>query len=212
MTFTILPDAPRSPAWFAARCGRLTGSRAAAMRAAVPYGEAATRRAYRRQLVYERYTGVPDPPTFVSAAMRRGFEKEPDAIRAYEAETGTRVTRPGFLAHRELLTGCSLDGAVDDFTGIIEVKAPHSGTHARYLMDGRLPPAHRAQVTHNLWISGARWCDFVSFDDRCAATWRVFVVRVYAAEVDLARHEAAARAFLADVDRELQTITALLKR
>lgn len=211
MSFTIVPHAQRSPAWFAARCGRLTGSGARAMRATVPYGEALTRRAYRRQLVYERYTGVPHLDGFVSAVMRRGFEQEPGAIRAYEAETGTRVTRSGFLAHTTLEAGCSLDGHVDDFAGILEVKAPNSSTQVRYLMDGRLPAPYLAQVTHNLWISSARWCDFVSFDDRCGPRWRLFVVRVQAADVDLAGYAAAAVAFLAEVDAELRQITAFLQ-
>lgn len=209
MRFHISPHAQRSPGWFAARCGRLTGSRAVAMLASVKYGEAVTRRLYRRQLVYERYTGVPDTSGFVSAAMRRGFALEPAALRAYEAETGARVERIGFLAHATVLAGCSVDGVVDDVVGIVEVKAPHSRTHLRYLQAGRLPAEHRAQVTHNLWISGARWCDFVSYDDRCGAC-PVFIVRVYAADLDLRAYEWRARAFLAAVDAELASVTALL--
>ncbi len=77
-------------------------------------------------------------------------------------------------------------------------------------MDGGLPPEHWAQVRHNLWISGAGWCDFVSFDDRVAPTWQLFVVRVEAAELDLAGYERQAIAFLDDVATELSAIVRLL--
>ena len=144
-------------------------------------------------------------------AMRRGLASEPAAISAYEAETETRVTRTGFLASTRHLAGCSLDGMLEDGAGILEVKAPDTATHARYLRDGRLPPEHRAQIRHNLWISGARYCDFVSFDDRVAPTWRVFVVRVEGDELDLAGYERQAIAFLLDVETELRAIVRLLK-
>lgn len=192
MRFQTSPHAQRSPGWFAARCGRLTGSRAGAMLASVEYGEAVTRRLYRRQLVYERYTGIPERRAVTTAAMRRGFEREPDALRAYARETGVEVRRVGFLALTGALAGCSVDGVVGDVEGILEVKAPHSRTHLRYLQEGRLPPAHRAQVTHNLWVSGARWCDFVSYDDRCGVC-PVCIVRVYAADLDLRAYEWRAR-------------------
>jgi hypothetical protein len=29
-----------------------------------------------------------------------------------------------------------------------------------------VPSDYLGQITHNLWITGAQWCDFVSFDDR----------------------------------------------
>jgi hypothetical protein len=209
--FTIAPDAQRSPAWFAARCGLATGSRAAAVKARVRFGEALTRRAYRRQLVYERFTATPAAGGYVSAAMRRGFEQEPAALRAYEQATGLGVDRSGFLTSTRALAGCSLDGSVDRFTGIVEVKNPNSLTHVGWKQAGRLPPAHVAQVTHNLWVTGAQWCDFVSFDDRCGPSWRLFVVRVDAEELDLAAYDRTVRAFLAEVAAELATVTALLR-
>jgi hypothetical protein len=211
MRFIIHAAAQRSPAWFAARCGRLTGSRARAILAAVPHGEALTRATYRRQLVAERFTGVAQADGFASAAMRRGVEQEPAAIAAYEAETGRAVQRTGFCAHATLQAGCSLDGAVENFAGILEVKNVNTAAHVSYKLAARFPPAYRAQVLHNLWLTGAGFCDFVSFDDRCGPAWRLFIVRVYAADLDLVGYERQVRAFLAEVDRDLQAVTALLK-
>jgi hypothetical protein len=42
---------------------------------------------------------------------------EADAFAAYEAATGNLARRVGFLAHPELMAGCSPDGEVGNFTG-----------------------------------------------------------------------------------------------
>jgi YqaJ-like recombinase protein len=209
MSFQIITAEQRSPAWFAARAGRLTGSRASDMLATIKSGEAAGRRDLRAQLVVERLTGEPQEDGFVNAAMLRGIEKEPEAFAAYEAATGHVVRRTGFLAHDDLLVGCSLDGDVDEFTGIVELKCPKSATHLGYLRSGKLPTAHLAQVTHNLFVTGAEWCDFASFDDRFPSHLQLFRVRVARTDVDLAAYEKAVRAFLSEVDTEVAALSAL---
>lgn len=198
--FTIHEAAQGTPEWLAARAGRLTGSRAADMLAKIAKGEAADRRNYRVQLVTERLTGSPQEDGFVSADMKWGIEQEPFARMAYEAHTGIIVRETGFLVMSEIMAGCSLDGDIDGFTGIVEFKCPKSATHVGYLQDDKLPAKYLPQVTHNLWVTGAQWCDFVSFDPRMPAHLQLFIKRVQASDVDLAAYEASARAFLGEVD------------
>lgn len=202
MRFTIIDVPQRSEEWFAARCGRLTGSRAGDMLASIKSGEAAARRDYRLQLVCERLTGQPQEDAFVNAAMQRGIDKEADAFSAYEAITGHMVQRSGFLAHVEHRAGCSLDGHLDDYAGILELKVPKSATHLRYLRDGGLPKEHLPQILHNLWITGARYADFMSFDDRFSADLQIHLVRVEAKDLDLQGYETKALAFLAEVEAD----------
>lgn len=211
MNFTIIDADQRSELWFAARCGRLTGSRAGDVLATIKTGEAAARRDYRMQLVCERLTGQPQEDTFVNAAMLRGIEKEAEAFSAYEAVTGHMVQRSGFLAHTTHLAGCSLDGHLDSFAGILELKVPKSATHLRYLREGILPKEHTAQIQHNLWITGAEYCDFMSFDDRFPPDLQVFLVRVQAKDLRLAEYEAKALEFLAEVEREVEAVKSLGK-
>jgi len=60
MSFTIIDAPQRSPEWYAARCGRLTGSAAGDMLARLKgNGEAAARRDLRMRLVLEILTGLP---------------------------------------------------------------------------------------------------------------------------------------------------------
>lgn len=214
MNFTICDAPQRSPEWFAARAGLLTGSKAYLVSDFLKSGkESAARRDYRLQLVCERLTGKPqeDGEGFVNAAMQRGIELEPAAFAAYEALTGSVAVRSGFLRHTSLLAGCSLDGHVDNFKGIVEIKCPKSATHLGYWRGrGEVPEDYIPQITHNLWITGAEWCDFLSFDDRFPSELQTFLVRVNRADVDIDGYEKKALAFLAEVEAEtlaIQTAT-----
>src|SRR3990167_2016704 len=126
----------RSEAWFQASRGRLTASRAADCLATIKSGEAAARRNLRAQLVLERITGKSQEGGFQSKAMLDGIEREPDALLAYEAATGRLVKRTGFVQHDELMAGCSLDGHVGHWEGIVECKCPIAATHFATVMGG----------------------------------------------------------------------------
>ena len=200
----------RSADWFAARAGRLTGSRAADAFARLKGGtEAAARRDYRLQLAVERLTGAPMESGYINAEMQRGIDLEPAARGRYELVTGNLVRQTGFVIGDNEWTGCSLDGDIDNFTGIVELKCPKSTTHIRYLEARELPADYRLQVTHNLWVTGAQWCDFCSFDDRLPAGLDWFCVRVHATDLNLSGYAADAAQFLAEVSVEVEKLTSL---
>ena len=209
VTFTVIDAEQRSEAWFAARLGRLTGSRAADMLSIIKSGEAAARRDLRLRLVIERITGQPQDDGYINAVMQRGVDLEPAALAAYEALTGRVVTRVGFIAHDTLMAGCSPDGLTDD-GGLLELKCPKSATHLRYLRgEYAVPSEHLAQVLHNLWITGAPYCDFLSYDDRFPEALRVFYVRHERDEDAIAAYAAKAVAFLAEVETETRACLTL---
>ncbi len=162
MTFTICTDEQRSAGWFAARAGRVTGSKAKEILANGKSGaEAVTRRDYRCQLLAERLTGQPQEDSgFVSDAMRWGVEQEANAFAAYEA---------------------------------------HSG----HLVAGVVPSEHLAQIVHNLYVTDALWCDFVSFDPRLPAPLQLFVVRHMRDEKQIASYQLALSLFLSEVEVEV---------
>ena len=209
----VVDVAQRSAEWFAARCGRLTGTAAADMLATIRSGnEAAARRDLRLRLVVERLTQrSQDQNGFVNADMQWGLDHERDARHAYEAATGEVVHEIGFLAHPELPAGCSLDGAVAGGLGIVEIKCPRSAQHLRTLRTTGLLPEYVPQVHHNLWISGALWCDFISFDPRFPHALQLFVQRVTMTQADRFAYELIVRRFLAEVDQELIEVQTLLE-
>jgi len=201
--------AQRSPEWRALRLGRLTGTSAVDMLATIKTGEAAARRNLRIRLVLERLTGQPQDDAYVSPDMQRGNELEAEAFAAYEAATGNLARRVGFLAHPELMTGCSPDGEIDAFAGLLELKCPKSAMHLSYLRSKEPPYDYLCQVRHNLWISGAEWADFVSFDPRFPPALRLLITRVTMSEAERKAYELLVRMFLKEVDDELAEVKAM---
>lgn len=209
--FTIIDCEQRSEEWLQARAGRATASKADAVLAKIKTGEAAGRRDYRVQLVVERLTGKPAESGFINAEMQRGIDLEPDARLAYEAHTGLIVRETGFLSMTEIMAGCSLDGDINNFEGLVSFKCPKSATHIEYLKGRRLPPAYVPQATHEMWITGAQWYDFCSYDDRLPEGLQFFHVRVERSEfkAELSAYEVELSKFLTEVDAEVETVKKL---
>lgn len=214
MRFEVVNVEQRSPEWYAARSGRLTGSRAGDALAMLKNGkgETAARADYRLQLAIERTTGLSlDDDGFISKDMRRGIDLEAQAIAAYEGRTGAIVQRTGFLRALDIPVGTSLDGHVGRFRINVEIKCPKSKTHISYLRADALPDEYREQVRHGLWVDGAEAADFVSYDDRVPLELQLFIKRVYAKDLDIPGYEAQALKFVADVAVEAENLQKLIE-
>lgn len=200
----------RSQEWVAARLGRLTSSDAAEMLAVRRDGkEAAGRRNLRVRLALERIVGRSLESGFMSNAMRQGQEREADALTLYEGITGVVISTVGHVAHDTLMAGCSPDGYVGDFEGVIEAKCPLPATHLDYLRTGVIPTEYQRQIQHHLWITGARWCDWLSFCPDFPEHLQVKLVRVERVSADIAAYELLVRQFLNDVQAEYDDILKL---
>jgi putative phage-type endonuclease len=208
--FTIIDAEQRSPAWFAARAGRLTGSEAGNIVATLKSGgEPAGRRDLRTRLVLERLCGRSLEDDYQNGDMRRGIEREAEARLAYETLTGHVVQTTGFLAHNQLLIGCSLDGHLGDFDTIVEIKCPRPANHLKYLKAEALPPEHRYQIVHNLFVSGAARADFCSYCPEFPEPLDLFYVQVQRDDAEIKSYELLVRMFLKEIEQELATIEQL---
>lgn len=195
--FTVIDAEQRSPQWFEARCGRVTGSKAHVV---FMDKESAGRRDYALQLALERINRLPQPEPYVSAEMKRGIEKEPEARTEVEVHTGLFIRQTGFLAHNKLPIGISLDGDADDFKTTVELKCPKSITHLGYLRAKALPAEYRAQVMHGLYITGASEAVFASYDDRMPEGLELFCKPVKAQDLPIEKYETALLKFLDEVE------------
>lgn len=124
-----------------------------------------------------------------------GRQNESLAIAAYELRTGRDVEPAGFIVHREHgHIGGSPDGLVGS-DGLVEIKCPYNPEihHANRLVG--MPPGHMPQIQGLLWVTGRRWCDFLSFDPRERAPLDLSVWRIDRDEAFIAKIESACDRF-----------------
>lgn len=193
--FALSPHPQGTDEWKAARAGKITGSKAECINAG---GKGITRRKYMVQLVAERLSGIPQEGGYQSPAMLAGTALEPEARATYEAETGELVREAGF-AYLTIPAGCSVDGFVGE-SGIQEIKCPEPHVHVDYMERMRVPPEYVPQVTHNLWVTGAEWVDFVSYCPAMPEGLQLLIVRAARNEFAIEAHEEAALRFLAETE------------
>ena len=209
--FSVVECDQRTPEWFAARLGRLTGSVAGDMLAnGKGNAEAVSRRNLRVQLALERVTGRPvGGPVFVTQAMQDGIDREAEARAEFEAATGELVYQTGFLQHVDHLAGASLDGHMGDFDMLVSIKCRQPAAHLEFLKSKAIPADALAQIQHELWLTGARRHFYVNFNPDFPPALRLSWVELDAAKLDIEAYEASALAFLSEVAKEAEAIAAL---
>lgn len=197
--------------WFAARLGKVTASRVSDVIAKTKSGWSASRANYMAQLVAERLTGQPQE-SYSNAAMQWGIEQEPLARAAYEFRADATVTPAWFIDHPKIaMSGASPDGLIGD-TGLVEIKCPNTATHIETLIGKNTPDKYLAQMQWQMACTGAKWCDFVSFDPRLPESMRLFVSRVHRDDERIKELEKEVLAFLAELDAKVKTLTELYQK
>lgn len=112
-------------------------------------------------LAVEKITGEREEG-YKNGAMQRGNELEPLAREAYEQHKLELVEECGLILSDCENYGYSPDGLVGN-DGLIEIKCPLANTHAKYLLANELPSEYKPQVQGGLFVSGRKWCDFISY-------------------------------------------------
>lgn len=170
-----------SPEWRQLRLGVITGSK---FKDVLAEGKGKTRASYMRKLAAEILTGETEE-SFQSEYMDWGTATEPQARAMYELKTGNIVSEVAFIKHDSQNIGVSPDGIImpdirdyEEKMDLVEFKCPKSTTQIETYLSGKMPTCHIPQVQGQMWVAGADWCDFVSFDPRIngAAGW--FYTRV----------------------------------
>ena len=115
----------------------------------------------------EAADGDDRPPDLGNYWTRRGTEMEPEAVSAYEAKTGFRVTQVGLCIHDSGHFGASPDGLIyfdwaDHPKHGLEIKCPEGKTHLKYLRAGVVPNEYLCQVQCSLAVTGLEFWDFFS--------------------------------------------------
>jgi len=200
--FIVSPHPQGTDEWLADRAGRLNGSEVAAIFATIAKGEAAARADLRYKIVLERLTGKAAPAGFVSPEMQWGTEQEPHARMAFEMANDLTVNESGYCYMPDLMAGVSPDGFVTENgqLGIVEFKCPKSRTHLGYLDAGVIPALYVPQVQHTMWLTGADFAYFQSFDPRFPEKLQRMQVRIDRDRSHIDAHQKAVVKFLLEAD------------
>lgn len=128
---------------------------------------------YMYQLVGESVTNTIES-SYKTDAMQRGNDLESEARSLYEILTGNVIDQVGFCLNEDPLFGCSPDGLIGEDGGL-EIKCPLISTHIDYLIGGEVPREYYAQVQGNLFVTGRKWWDFMSYSPNL----KPLIVRVF---------------------------------
>lgn len=195
--------------WLELRYGNASASRIADVIAKTKSGYSASRENYLTQLVLERF-GIFEEP-FTSEAMTHGNETEPFARATYEAKNDVFVEQVGYILHPKIKhSGASPDGRIGE-DGLIEIKCPISKTHFEYLLGEKVPSKYIPQMAWQMACTGAKWCDFVSFDNRVPEGLQYFEIRYHRDDEYIKMLEDEVTKFLIEVDAKFELLKQRIK-
>jgi putative phage-type endonuclease len=188
----ILDCLQGTPEWLDARKGIPTASNFCKI--ITPKGERSKQREkYLYKVAAEAISGIIEE-TYQNAAMERGILMEAEARKFYSMVNDVEVQEVGFCLSDDEKYGCSPDGIVGE--GILEIKCPLPATHIGYLIENKLPADYIPQVQGQLLVTGAKWCDFISY----APGIKPLVIRAKPNKTFLSALQAELEAFIKELD------------
>lgn len=180
----------RSLEWFELRKGKITSSEFYKImgdgKGKDPLSE--TAKTYLLEKVSESFNGFLAPTS--GMALDWGRDLEDMALEIYKNKSKEPATKCPFIQVNEHYGG-SPDALVEK-RGAIEIKCPYNSTnhfkHGLIKSDAdfkKTSPAYYYQSMSHMLVSGAEWCDFVSFDPRVDEKHMMFIYRLYRNEEEI---------------------------
>lgn len=112
-----------------------------------------------------------------NTATEWGNEHEADAIKAYEALKFVEVTDSQKNITKGWLS-CTPDGYIGE-DGLVEIKCPSTmKNHYENIQREAFVDQYDKQCQFQLYLSGRKYCDLVSYDPRYKDPFKIKVVRI----------------------------------
>lgn len=167
----------------------------------------------------ELISGKPygEPPN--AWVLKRGHELEPHARMTYEQMTGNLALEAGLCLTDDGAFGYSTDGLVNPITqgpgvflgseGLIEIKCPVDSLKIMAIWRTGDLSEYMDQMQGGMWITGAKWCDFIMYvPDLANAGKDLYVKRVHRDDEFITKREKdllAARQRVMQIEAFLRT-------
>lgn len=223
-----IPCQQGTPEWYAARAGRITASQFAAAISVlsrksgdkVPGDPTDASDKYAAEVAIECISGQMWGEPIKPWVLERGKRLEPFARQGYELKTGSIAEEAGVCITDDGRFGYSTDGLVNPevvtvdgaevligVEGLIEIKCPVDGLKVLNIWRTGDIAEYFEQMQGGMWITGARWCDFIMYVPELEASGRhLYVQRVLRDDAFIASMEAK----LIDFARRVDHYAALL--
>jgi hypothetical protein len=197
----------RTPEWFKIRIGKFTASnfskllaRPADKNASISKSALSCIEKAAAQLYYNDYHEIPD-----SDSTLWGIEYESKAIQLFSELTGMQTRDMGYIEHPYLTSvGATPDTQIIDITQpnkliIAQIKCPYNSQYHRdyrnKISDTQSLKSKKSQyfwqIQGEIWITGAEYSYFISFDPRISNNERLHYVKIYRDNDAIARLEDA---------------------
>ena len=98
----------------------------------------------------------------VTAAMQRGIDNEPDAVKQFSRITGLGVRQVGFITTDDERFGCSPDGLIIGEHEGLEIKCREVHHHVRHMLKGATDEYY-AQLQMQCWVADLRAVHFYAY-------------------------------------------------
>lgn len=130
-----------SDAWFHIRKGKITGTTAKAI-----MGTPKARQEAMYEIIAERLTVGVEADTEYENPMDRGIRLEPEAVAAFEFETGKKTEMVGFCESDDNeFIGNSPDRLIVGIPEALEVKCPMGKNYVKAWLTNKVPDEYEAQ-------------------------------------------------------------------
>lgn len=184
----IIECEQRSEEWFAVKRAVPSASEFSNIITPAKLQYAAAARTYIYRLIDEAMRPEVVPSFTGNRHTERGCEFEPEAREVYAFDRDVSLRQVGFILNDAGTLGCSPDSLVlaphdarmasmiehgmsaIDWSGWpqkpaggLEVKCPDGPTHLAWLLAGKIPAEHLAQVHGSMIVTGLPWWDFMSY-------------------------------------------------
>ena len=201
----ILKMQQRSPEWFDARKGHITGT---GLKKVI--GRKDSQESYFYEILAERLA-ISDGSE-AESAMDRGVRLENEALEAFEKKTGNIVESVGFIESSENQgIGCSPDGLIrkgKKYTGSIEVKCLNSGNHLRAWIEDKIPDEYMPQIIQAFIVNNDLQTMWSVFYDPRIKQHPLHIIKTERKEIaeTIKEYKEAEEKFLERIDEALSKI------